>query len=104
MDVVSRLAALPRVKDNTASPFFQARPGAAHGLSVLASGAASLRPRRRRLALLMMQHARCPCPILQAGKAAGDKRADVAERAFGRPFAKIVIERCGITGGDATAP
>ena len=54
LDLVQQLAALPRVKDNTASPFFQ------------------------------------------AGKAAGDKRADVAERAFGKPFAKIVVERCGL--------
>ena len=32
----------------------------------------------------------------RAGKAAGDKRANVAERAFGKPFAKIVIEECGL--------
>lgn len=53
-DIVDRLALLPRVKNNSGSPFFQ------------------------------------------AGKAAGDKRAKVAERAFGKPFAKIVIEDCGL--------
>lgn len=53
-DVVNAIAALPRVKDNRSSPFFQ------------------------------------------AGKATGDKRANVAERAFGKPFAKIVIEECGL--------
>ena len=53
-DVVDRLALLPRVKNNSGSPFFQ------------------------------------------AGKAAGDKRAKVAERAFGKPFSKIVIEDCGL--------
>lgn len=52
--VVDALAALPRVKDNSESPFFK------------------------------------------AGKAAGDKRASVAERAFGKPFAKIVVEGCGL--------
>jgi len=52
-EVVDALAALPRVKNNAASPFFQ------------------------------------------AGKAAGDKRANVAERAFGKPFSKIVIAECG---------
>ena len=48
------LAALPRVPDNTSSPFFQ------------------------------------------AGKRAGDKRADVAERSFGKPYAKVVIDSCGL--------
>lgn len=40
-----------------------------------------------------------PTPFLflwrRAGKAAGDKRADVAERAFGKPFNKIVIAETG---------
>lgn len=54
MEVVQALAALPRVRNNSDSPFFK------------------------------------------AGKAAGDKRADVAERAFGKPFAKIVVDRCGL--------
>lgn len=53
-DVVDRLASLPRVKNNSESPFFK------------------------------------------AGKAAGDKRAKVAERAFGKPFSKIVIENSGL--------
>ncbi|PSC75061.1 peptidyl-prolyl cis-trans cyclophilin-type [Micractinium conductrix] len=48
MDVVAAIAALPRVKDNTSSPFFQ------------------------------------------AGKLSGDKRADVAQRAFNKPYSKIV--------------
>ena len=53
-EFVEALEALPRVKDNSGSAFFQ------------------------------------------AGKAAGDKRADVAERAFGRPFAKVAIWESGI--------
>lgn len=53
MDVVAALAALPRVKDNTYSPFFQ------------------------------------------AGKISGDKRANVAERAFNKPFSKVVVDECG---------
>ena len=52
--MVDALAALPRVPDNTSSPFFQ------------------------------------------AGKRAGDKRADVAERSFGKPYAKVVIDACGL--------
>ncbi|KAL4447457.1 hypothetical protein ABPG75_004676 [Micractinium tetrahymenae] len=54
MDVVQAIAALPRVKDNTNSPFFQ------------------------------------------AGKLAGDKRADVAQRAFNKPYAKITVNECGL--------
>ena len=54
MDVVKALAALPRVRDNSKSPFFM------------------------------------------AGKAAGDLRANVAERAFGKAFNKIVIEQSGV--------
>ena len=53
-DVVDAIAALPRVKDNSGSPFFK------------------------------------------AGKAGGDGRARVAERAFGKSFAKIVIMECGL--------
>eukprot|EP00890_Picochlorum_soloecismus_P000904 jgi/Picsp_1/1814/NSC_05281-R1_peptidyl-prolyl cis-trans isomerase len=54
MDVVERLSRLPRVKDNTNSPFFQ------------------------------------------AGKRAGDRRASVAEKSFGKPFSKITVTNCGI--------
>lgn len=54
MEVVRAVAALPRVKDNSGSPFFL------------------------------------------AGKAAGDKRAIVAERGFDRAFARIVIEESGL--------
>jgi len=53
MDVVECLARLPRVRDNTNSPFFQ------------------------------------------AGKRAGDRRASVAEKSFGKPFSKITITNCG---------
>ena len=35
-------------------------------------------------------------PYFQAGKAIGDKRANVAERAFNRPLAKAVIVSAGI--------
>ena len=54
MDVVAAIAALPVVKDNTGSPFFQ------------------------------------------LGKANGDKRANVAERSFNKPFAKVVVDACGL--------
>jgi peptidyl-prolyl cis-trans isomerase B (cyclophilin B) len=54
MDVVERLQKLPRVKNNTNSPFFQ------------------------------------------AGKKAGDLRANVAELAFDRPFSKVIISNCGL--------
>jgi peptidyl-prolyl cis-trans isomerase B (cyclophilin B) len=53
-DVVEAIAALPRVKDNSSSPFFK------------------------------------------AGKAGGDGRARVAERAFNKAYAKIVIMECGL--------
>lgn len=53
-DVVQEISKLPRVKDNTNSPFFK------------------------------------------AGKAAGDKRANVAEKGFNRPFSKILIQQSGI--------
>ncbi|KAI3429274.1 hypothetical protein D9Q98_005370 [Chlorella vulgaris] len=53
MEVVQAIAALPRVKNNTNSPFFQ------------------------------------------YGKATGDKRADVAQRAFNKPYSKIRVEECG---------
>jgi len=33
---------------------------------------------------------------LPPGPAAGDKRADVAQRAFNKPFNKIVVNECGI--------
>jgi hypothetical protein len=54
LDVVDRIAALPRVKNNKNSPFFQ------------------------------------------AGKLGGDKRANVAERSFDKPFSKVVVERSGV--------
>ena len=54
MDVVEKLQKLPRVKNNTNSPFFQ------------------------------------------AGKKAGDLRANVAELAFDRPFSKVIISNCGL--------
>jgi peptidyl-prolyl cis-trans isomerase B (cyclophilin B) len=53
-DVVDAIAAMPRVKDNSESPFFK------------------------------------------AGKAGGDGRARVAERSFGKPFAKVVIMESGL--------
>ena len=54
MDVVAAIAALPVIKSNTSSPFFQ------------------------------------------LGKANGDKRANVAERSFNKPFSKVVIDACGL--------
>lgn len=53
MDIVEKLRHLPRVKNNTNSPFFQ------------------------------------------AGKKSGDKRANVAEMSFDRPFSKVIIKNCG---------
>ena len=35
----------------------------------------------------------CACRV---AKFVGDKRADVAEKAFGRPFAKVIISAAGI--------
>lgn len=35
-------------------------------------------------------------PFFQAGKKAGDRRASVAEKSFGKPFSKIIITGCGI--------
>eukprot|EP00667_Euglena_gracilis_P015197 EG_transcript_15795 len=35
-------------------------------------------------------------PFFILAKAVGDKRADVAERGFGRPFAKVVVTRSGV--------
>ena len=52
-EIVDAIAALPTVKDNSASPFFA------------------------------------------VAKTIGDKRAVVAEQAFGKPFAKVTVARCG---------
>ena len=52
--MVDALAALPTVKDNSASPFFA------------------------------------------VAKTIGDKRATVAEQAFGKPFAKVTVSKCGV--------
>jgi peptidyl-prolyl cis-trans isomerase B (cyclophilin B) len=54
MDVLNAIAALPTVKDNSASPFFA------------------------------------------VAKTIGDKRATVAEQAFGKPFAKVTVAKCGV--------
>ncbi|WPT11135.1 Peptidyl-prolyl cis-trans isomerase CYP26-2 [Picochlorum sp. SENEW3] len=53
MGIVEKLRNLPRVKNNTSSPFFQ------------------------------------------AGKKSGDKRANVAEMSFDRPFSKVIVKNCG---------
>jgi peptidyl-prolyl cis-trans isomerase B (cyclophilin B) len=52
--VLNAVAALPTVKDNSASPFFA------------------------------------------VAKQIGDKRATVAEQAFGKPFAKVTVAKCGV--------
>ena len=54
LDVLNAVAALPTVKDNSASPFFA------------------------------------------VAKQIGDKRATVAEQAFGKPFAKVTVAKCGV--------
>jgi peptidyl-prolyl cis-trans isomerase B (cyclophilin B) len=54
LDVLNAIAALPTVKDNSASPFFA------------------------------------------VAKTIGDKRATVAEQAFGKPFAKVTVAKCGV--------
>lgn len=53
-DVLQKIADLPTVKDNSASPFFA------------------------------------------VAKQIGDKRATVAEQAFGKPFAKVTVMKCGV--------
>ncbi len=53
-DIVEKLQNLPRVKNNTNSPFFQ------------------------------------------AGKKSGDKRANVAEMSFDKPFSKVFIKNCAV--------
>lgn len=35
-------------------------------------------------------------PHRRVGKNAGDKRANVAERAFNKPYARIFVEECGL--------
>lgn len=35
-------------------------------------------------------------PYFQVAKAIGDKRADVAERGFGRPFARVIVSKAGV--------
>ena len=35
-------------------------------------------------------------PFFAVAKSIGDKRATVAEQAFGKPFAKVTVARCGI--------
>jgi hypothetical protein len=39
-------------------------------------------------------HTASQSPVAAAA-AAGDKRADVAQRAFNKPFAKIRVDECG---------
>lgn len=98
MDVVEALAGLPRVADNTGSPYFQA--GKALGawgyyVGLVSRPGAGLGGRQRWDAAW-----RCT-GVLQTRSAAataataGDKRADVAQRAFNKPFSKIVVVECG---------
>ena len=61
LDVLNAIAALPTVKDNSASPFFA------------------------------------------LAKTIGDKRATVAEQAFGKPFAKVTVAKCGVVARRAAA-
>ena len=61
LDVLNAIAALPTVKDNSASPFFA------------------------------------------VAKTIGDKRATVAEQAFGKPFAKVTVAKCGVVARRAAA-
>ena len=35
-------------------------------------------------------------PFFAVAKSIGDKRATVAEQAFGKPFAKVTVAKCGI--------
>ncbi len=79
MDVVAAMSALPRVKDNTNSPFFRYGKATGGWLCVL------------------VQCRRCWIAEQQAAAAAvGDKRADVAQRAFKKAFNKIVVDECGV--------
>lgn len=36
------------------------------------------------------------CECNRAGKFLGDKRADVAEKGFGRPFQKVLVSASGV--------
>lgn len=62
LDVLNAIAALPTVKDNSASPFFA------------------------------------------VAKTIGDKRAVVAEQAFGKPFAKVTVAKCGVVKRPSSTP
>ena len=123
MDVVQAIAALPRVKDNTNSPFFQAGKaaggwvgGQACAGGIVCAGPAAALPEPGALLPFLWTpqgvHTHKPQPPsgpqwpplaptpppqpprLQSA-AAGDKRADVAQRAFNKPFAKIRVDECG---------
>ncbi|GFR41133.1 hypothetical protein Agub_g1781 [Astrephomene gubernaculifera] len=50
----------------------------------------------RRIAALPVNKPRNDNPYFQAGKAMGDKRAVTAERAFYRPFQKVVVASSGV--------
>ena len=39
-----------------------------------------------------------PFVLCRVAKLAGDKRADVAEKGFGRPFSRVVIAQSGLGG------
>ena len=43
-------------------------------------------------------------PFFAVAKSIGDKRATVAEQAFGKPFAKVTVARCGIVRDEPPAP
>ena len=87
MDVVRAVAALPRVKNNEGSLFFKAGKVA----GAWAGG------RTRECARAPPEAS--PLPVGSSSPVApatGDKRADVAERAFNKPFAKVLIEECWV--------
>lgn len=121
MEVVAAIAALPRVKDNTGSPFFQAGKASGEG-SHTPGGSVGQGPNVAGTGMLLEAVFACsalvsdvavgcwwyprphvhlsayPHTTLRLASAivdAGDKRADVAQRAFNKPFAKIVINECG---------
>ncbi|EFJ39421.1 hypothetical protein VOLCADRAFT_108643 [Volvox carteri f. nagariensis] len=51
----------------------------------------------KRIAALPVNKPRNDNPYFQAGKAIGDKRAVTAERAFYRPFQKVVVANCTLS-------
>lgn len=88
MDVVAKIAAVPTVRDNTASPYFRST------VFPLPLPCSLSEP----LILLPPANDRCVSTnnVCRVAKLIGDKRAVVAERGFNRPYTKILVTNCGV--------